>query len=150
MYIFEANTTCVEECYFIRQTPASPRLLAVDLSLPVPKGMFRTPNPSPPVSRVASPCESPPRCLSPIRYNSPERSHDGTSILMVSHSILMLRHSIPMVRHSILMLRHSIPMVRHSILMLRHSILMLRHSIHMVRHSILIVRHSISLCAMIV
>ncbi|ELU08946.1 hypothetical protein CAPTEDRAFT_127209, partial [Capitella teleta] len=68
-YCFEENTTQSDQVpwksFFISQTTCSPRPLTMDLSLPVPRGMFRTPNPTPPGSLQTTPCASPKDIPSP-------------------------------------------------------------------------------------
>lgn len=75
-YSFEDNPANADslgcKSYFISQTVSSPRPITMDLSLPVPKGMFRTPNPTPPGSRATTPGASPKDILSPVRTNSPD------------------------------------------------------------------------------
>ena len=80
VYVYERNVNCDDVCYFITQTPASPRTISSDFSLSVPKGMFRTPTPSPPPSKQPSPCQSPQQTTSPLADNSPETSQHGATI----------------------------------------------------------------------
>ncbi|KAK2169732.1 hypothetical protein LSH36_7g05008 [Paralvinella palmiformis] len=69
------------------KTPASPRTISSDFSLSVPKGMFRTPTPSPPPSKQPSPCQSPQQTTSPLADNSPETSQHGATITAPSITI---------------------------------------------------------------
>ncbi|KAK2176314.1 hypothetical protein NP493_671g01029 [Ridgeia piscesae] len=60
-YVFEKNNCrhdLVDDCYFVAAASTFPHPVAMDLNLPVPRGMFRTPNPSPAVSRAPSPVGS--------------------------------------------------------------------------------------------
>ena len=80
-YYYEENTTRADlpvTCYFIRRKQEVTRPISVDLGLPEPRGMFRTPNPSPAPSPVTSNCPSPCDHLtpstSPPKLNSPENT----------------------------------------------------------------------------
>ena len=90
-YTFEENVTRSDvayKCYFIRTRQNIPRPSPGDLGIPIPQGMFKTPNPSPNTSRTATPVEhkSPP--TSPLKTNSPEVDLPKFTVSYLDTSVL--------------------------------------------------------------